>query len=43
MAYFWFGFALVILYGVIVLYYYSRKRHKKVEAPKYKMLLDDEE
>ncbi|NOY53246.1 MAG: cytochrome c-type biogenesis protein CcmH [Deltaproteobacteria bacterium] len=42
MAYFWYGFFLVILYGVIVLYYYSRGRHRKVEAPKYKML-DDEE
>jgi len=42
MAYFWFGFALVVLYGAIVLYYYARKRHGRVEAPKYKMM-DDEE
>jgi hypothetical protein len=37
-----FGFTLVILFGIIIVFYYSRKRHKKVEDPKYKMLEDDE-
>ncbi len=43
MAYFWYGLALVIIYAVIVVYYYSRKRHKRVEEAKYKMLHDEEE
>jgi hypothetical protein len=41
-AYMIFGFTLVILFGIIIVFYYSRKRHKKVEDPKYKMLEDDE-
>lgn len=41
-AYILFGAALVVLFGVIILFYYSRKRHKKVEEAKYKML-DDED
>jgi cbb3-type cytochrome oxidase subunit 3 len=41
-AYFVFGLTLVIVFGVIIAFYYSRKRHKKVEEPKYKMLEDDE-
>lgn len=41
-AYFVFGLALVALFGVIIVFYYARKRHKKVEAPKYRMLDDDE-
>lgn len=41
-AYFVFGLSLVILFGIIIVFYYSRKRHKKVEDPKYKMLEDDE-
>jgi cbb3-type cytochrome oxidase subunit 3 len=43
MAYFWFGFALVLLYAVIICYYYAKKRHRKVEKPKYNMMKDDEE
>ena len=41
-AYIVFGLTLVILFGIIIAFYYSRKRHKKVEDPKYKMLEDDE-
>ncbi|NJD55472.1 MAG: CcoQ/FixQ family Cbb3-type cytochrome c oxidase assembly chaperone [Nitrospirae bacterium] len=41
-AYIVFGFTLVILFGIIIAFYYSRKRHKKVEDPKYKMLEDDD-
>ncbi len=42
MAYFTFGLSLVIIFAVIIAYYYSRKRDKSVEAPKYKMLEDDD-
>lgn len=41
-AYVVFGLTLVILFGIIIAFYYSRKRHKKVEDPKYKMLEDDD-
>ena len=41
-AYFLFGSALVALFGTIIAFYYSKKRHKKVEEAKYKML-DDED
>ena len=41
-AYFIFGLALVVIFIVIIGFYYSRKRHKKVEEPKYKMF-DDED
>ncbi len=41
-AYVVFGFTLVVLFGVIIAFYYSRKRQRKVEDPKYKMLDDDE-
>ena len=41
-AYAVFGLTLVILFGIIIIFYYSKKRHKKVEDPKYKMFEDDE-
>lgn len=41
-AYFLFGLSLVVLFGVIIGFYYSKKRHSKVEEAKYKML-DDED
>jgi len=41
-AYFLFGLALVVLFVIIIVHYYSRKRHDKVENAKYKMLDDDE-
>jgi cbb3-type cytochrome oxidase subunit 3 len=41
-AYILFGLALVILFGVIIIFYYSRKRHTKVEEAKYKMMDDDD-
>ncbi|MBI5101117.1 MAG: CcoQ/FixQ family Cbb3-type cytochrome c oxidase assembly chaperone [Nitrospirae bacterium] len=41
-AYFIFGLSLVILFGVIIGFYYSRKRTKKVEEPKYR-IFDDED
>jgi cbb3-type cytochrome oxidase subunit 3 len=40
-AYFLFGLALVVLFVVIIVHYYSKKRHTNVEEVKYKML-DDE-
>ncbi|MBI5640143.1 MAG: cbb3-type cytochrome c oxidase subunit 3 [Nitrospirae bacterium] len=41
-AYGLFGLGLVVLFGIIIIFYYSKKRHKKVEEAKYKML-DDED
>jgi cbb3-type cytochrome oxidase subunit 3 len=41
-AYFLFGLVLVVLFAIIIVHYYSKKRHKKVEEVKYKMLDDDE-
>jgi len=41
-AYFIFGLILVVIFIVIIASYYSKKIHKKVEEPKYKML-DDED
>jgi len=41
-AYLVFGVTLVILFVVIIAFYYSRKRHKKVEEVKYKMFEDDD-
>ena len=41
-AYFLFGLVLVAVLAVLILYYYSGKRHKEVEEPKYKMLKDDD-
>lgn len=41
-AYFLFGLTLVILFGVIIRHYYSKKRHNKVEAAKFTMLDDDD-
>ncbi len=41
-AYFIFGLTLVVLFAVIIAFYYSKKRHRKVEDPKYKMLDDDD-
>lgn len=36
-----FGLSLVLALLVTILFYYSKKRHKKVEEPKYRMLDDD--
>ena len=41
-AYLVFGATLVILFGIIIGFYYSKKRKRKVEEPKYKMFDDDE-
>jgi len=41
-AYFTFGISLVVIFIAIIVFYYSKNRHKKVEEPKYKMLDDDE-
>jgi cbb3-type cytochrome oxidase subunit 3 len=41
LAYGLFGLALVVLFVIIIAHYYSKKRHKKVEEIKYKMLDDD--
>ncbi len=40
-AYLIFGLALVVLFLVIIVHYYSKKRHAKVEEAKYRMLDDD--
>jgi len=36
-----FGLSLVIALVMTIIFYYSKKRHKKVEEPKYRMLDDD--
>lgn len=41
LAYLLFGLALCLLFGIIIVYYYSRKRKGKVEEAKYRMLHDD--
>ena len=41
-AYFLFGLALIVLFVLIIVHYYSRKRHDKIENAKYTMLDDDE-
>lgn len=41
MAFFLFGLSLVITLLVIIVYYYSHKRHREIEEPKYRMLDDD--
>ena len=42
LAYVLFGLALVVLFGIIIVHYYSKKRREHVEEAKYKMLDDDE-
>ena len=42
LAYVLFGVALVVLFGIIIVHYYSKKRRDHVEEAKYKMLDDDE-
>ena len=37
-----FGLSLVALFGIIIAYYYSRKRRGRVEETKYRMLDEDE-
>jgi cbb3-type cytochrome oxidase subunit 3 len=37
-----FGAALVALFVAIVVHYYSRSRHSRVEQAKYRMLDEDE-
>jgi cbb3-type cytochrome oxidase subunit 3 len=41
-AYGLFGLALIVLFVIIIVHYYSKKRHSKVEEIKYKMLDDDD-
>jgi nitrogen fixation-related uncharacterized protein len=36
-----FGLSLVVALAITITFYYSKKRHKKVEEPKYRMLDDD--
>lgn len=42
MAYVLFGLSLTAVFGVIIVFYYSKKRHESVETPKYRMM-DDED
>ena len=42
LAYVLFGLALVVLFTIIIVHYYSKKRHRQGEEAKYKMLDDDE-
>ena len=41
LAYFLFGLGLTLLLGWVIVHYYARRRHDKVEAAKYRMLDDD--
>ena len=41
-AYMIFGVTLVVLFLVIIVHYYSKKRHEKVEKAKFRMLDDDD-
>ena len=42
LAYLIFGGALCAVFLAIIIYYYSKKRHEGVEAPKYTMMEDDD-
>jgi len=37
-----YGIILVVTFVGIIVFYYSRKRKKTIEDPKYKMLQDDD-
>ena len=37
-----YGGALSAVFVAIIVYYYRKKRHARVESPKYRMLDDDE-
>jgi cbb3-type cytochrome oxidase subunit 3 len=41
-AFFLFGFSLVVILIAIIIFYYSKKRQARIEEPKYKMF-DDED
>jgi cbb3-type cytochrome oxidase subunit 3 len=41
-AYFLFGLTLVVLFGAIIVHYYSKKHHNKVEKAKFTMFDDDD-
>lgn len=41
-AYILFGAVLVLVLVAAIAYYYSGKRHKELEEPKYKMLDNDD-
>ena len=42
LAYVLFGLALVVLFAIIIVHYYSKKRHQRGEEAKFKMLDDDD-
>ena len=42
LAYLLFTLLLAGIFAGIIAYYFNRKRHDRVEAPKYRMLDDDE-
>jgi cbb3-type cytochrome oxidase subunit 3 len=42
LAYLVFGTCLVVLFLWIIIHYYSKKRHKNIESPKYKILEEDD-
>ena len=41
-AYLLYGGGLSAVFLAIIVYYYSKKRHDRVEAPKYSMMEDDD-
>jgi cbb3-type cytochrome oxidase subunit 3 len=43
LSYLIFGIFLVALFLWIIVHYYSKKRHEKIEAPKYKIFDDDDD
>jgi cbb3-type cytochrome oxidase subunit 3 len=42
LAYLFFTLLLAGVFAGIIAYYFNRKRHDRVEAPKYRMLDDDD-
>ncbi len=42
LAYLFFTLVLAGIFAGIIAYYFNRKRYDRVEAPKYRMLVDDD-
>jgi cbb3-type cytochrome oxidase subunit 3 len=42
LAYFLFGLSLTLLLGWVIVHYFTKRRHEKIEEAKYRMLDDDQ-